>query len=372
MRIDMILQNSNPFGYAAYTASKMKAALEKEGVKVGVVSLEEGTLQKYMEYAKEYPPIGLITYEGTLSKSVHFQKLLNCQELFIAEHALTPIAHFLGQSNTIIGLPDRNLARYAKGYFFPQPVEGRFNRKSLSRPIKIATFASLIDMSRLHSIWRELFSKKVCEAMMNWSMLFKERSHIHPLQQMLSLPAETIALCTQTSGHDLVLATTQYLEASKIRPLVEAFNSLPIHLFGNHFGRNLYATLPNPENVYLHALPPYKQVLNLLEEIEIVVMEPLESIDGPPEYFFHALQQGALPLTPPSPFLEELFGKEAALFYRSHEELIEKCHLYLNDSKKRSLLVDELRQIDMKPFSWKKAAELSLAIFRSKSSTECF
>lgn len=358
-RIDIIIQKMIPFTYPTYTASKMKVALEEEGIEVSIFPLGEGMLQKYINYALEEPPLGLITFETTLFTKVNLPLLLHAPALCIPQNALTPIAHFLEEREKILALPDRKLASYAKGYFLPQPIEPLFTKSSSPRMIKIASFADLLDLTHLQSIWKKFFPPKVFEALQRWSQEFQKSKEIHPLQQMLSLPEEIISLCQGISGHDLFFATTQYLQASKIKPLVESFHSLPLHLFGTHIGKNLYRSLSNGESIHLHALPPYQQILNLLEEIEIVVIEPLDSLDGPPEYFFHALQKGALPLTPPSEYLIELFGQSAPLFYRNHEELLEKCHFYLENPRERCLLIEELRAIDMSPFFWKSAATTS-------------
>jgi len=136
------------------------------------------------------------------------------------------------------------------------------------------------------------------------------------------------------------LAACIDLESTDSLPLLTAFGTLPFHLFGDHKGPDWYRHLP--ESVHLHSLPPHGYLPTLFTQIEIVICDLQPAVDGPPEHFFQALASGALPLTPPTKYLQEVLGEESPLFYRSTGELVEKSHFYLAHPTQRRLLVEEL------------------------------
>lgn len=334
MLCDLFLKENRGNSYENESARQVVKALEKKKIPCRLIRLEGGCLQDYFLYAQHNKPSFTLSFVDLLGQEKPLCDHLQIPHFLWLTHSLASAAHYQNSSFGRVGLTDRSI-KNPNIFFLPQGLPPRSASDNFL--FDVVFFQPLIKRQSEERTWQELFGFEETSKLLKLIQLAQANRALSPWD---FLKSSTSSL----TWNDQIGILERYLYTERAIECISQTEGFSLHVFGEHVGDGWLPSLP--KGVRLHTQLPHTEHLAVLKRSKIALFDHLESLDGVKYWLLPALQVGCLPLTNPTPYLEELLGKEAPIFYPSRDwkALGVKIREYLTHPKKRENAVEKMQE----------------------------
>jgi hypothetical protein len=328
MLIDLIISNSSKHFLEGACMPGVARALEEMGIQTRSFYLDREMATYLREKGeRSFSFIDAIKRELPLSDlfqipTVHWE----------IGSSLSPSVHLIKSRWTRVCYGDHSLKHENLQLFCPG-VDPLWQGEK-EKLFDTVCFAPLVCKEAKREAYQRLFSAEAL-SMIN-----------EPPEDFLSLPPNP-----WLSHNDWLYAIEELEKAKRVQKIVESFKS-PLHLFGEHVGKNWLKRIPNAPHIFLHSALPFSECIEVLKQANFFVVDEPQSFVGHPFWALVAPLCGALPLVPYNPLLVHTFGTDA-FCYRDPKTLQERLTYFKSDDKKKKELIYEMKKIVLDNFTWK-------------------
>ncbi len=340
MHVDILTENRWSYTQENYLAEQVKRGFDALGVKWRHIALSDGTFGSYL--LNEDRPDWTLAFKDPIKQQTPICELMRIPHFQWEHQSLAGVVHHLEASYSHVAFTDRGVDGV---HFLPHGVDPDLKGEK-ERIFDVVLFNDLIDTQNKIQTWHELFCKQGVKLLEQGVVSCANK---FPVKHLIGQKPDVLSL------NDLVHGVEEYLRAEKVCELVCTLKGG--HLFGEHIGNNWLVRLNN--RVSLHAKLPYIEHFEVLKMSRILVREQWPGSDGSDEWLLPALQVGCLVLTNPTPYLEELVGKESEIFYPEGDwkGLQERIDFFLAHPEKAKLIIEELQEKCVESHSWNRQVQ---------------
>lgn len=340
MHVDLLTCSRKFYSYETYAATHLAHAFQEIGMATAIFSLDDGGLSEYLSQAAANPPKWTVAFKPLLKLTQPLCDILGIPHLHWERRSLSYSAHLMGSRFGKMALTDRKAAAHYSLTFLPHATHLNVGKLCAGRPYDVVLFADLVDEACKLSLWKELFPPE------GVSLLIEGAKRC--LQDPNTLPFHVAHLLHRASPealafHDVAFFLEDYVRAVRMRTLIESFEGVQVHIFGDHIGNNWLRRLKNKDWISLHSTLPYTEHFEVLKMAKILVRSHDKGFDGSDEWVLPAIEAGCLPLIPPIPYFEERLGNERRLFYE--DNLSDQITYFLAHPAERAALVSQLKEV---------------------------
>ncbi len=310
-RVDLLIRSSKPFSFEKYMAKALTEAFEGFGVATQSVAFDQKGVLEYASSVNEDPPLFTLSFSHQLSL-----KNKEIPHFYWEWRTVAESLHLLN-FHSKLGISCRKMAQKCSSLgldvsFLP-PAAKFPEKESHERPYDVVLFDDLICTNYLEQNWQEFFEPSYVQKLHAIVEKCQENPSHLPLDVILSQGIDEEKL------NDTLFLAEEYLKAKRISALLETFEGVQVHVFGEHIGNNWLKRLKNSKNIHLHSSHTqaglYTDYFDILKSSKWIVRDQIHHKDGVDEWVFAAIAHGCLPITSKTPYLEQELGRDLWVFY---------------------------------------------------------
>ncbi len=275
-RVDFFTRYQMVYSRENYGARALKKAFEKFEVPYASYCHHQDVLADYLAYFSSSPAQATIAFEDVFPGERPLCELLNVPHFFWVD-SLSDATHYLKSPLAKVVLDDEELCHFLqkKGYenvvYLPFGISEKLEHDpEEERPFDVVMFEELVDVAELEKTWEALYDLHTADLIQQTVSLCLKNPQLAAFD---AVEESLRGLSVSISFGNMLFLVEEYLQATKIVPLVEAFEGVRVDLFGEHVGNNWLRRLKNAQYIYPHWSLPYTEYYALLKKSKILVAD---------------------------------------------------------------------------------------------------
>ncbi|MBJ7449682.1 MAG: glycosyltransferase [Parachlamydiales bacterium] len=190
----------------------------------------------------------------------------------------------------------------------------------LDKKYPIVFMGSFYDIELVEKLWKQRYSKKLIQQMLDIVQHLQNDPYLHLMQAMNDLWD-----LEEKNAAEVYCQIELYLRSIERWELVKAFSDYPLHIFGgpiaigNHHGRSWKKALKGT-NVIVHDVVKYLPSLEIMRQTHVLLNSCPVFIGGTHDRVMNGLACRAMVVTNCNEHTQELFGHNKGVgYFRMHQ-----------------------------------------------------
>lgn len=368
MKKIVLLIGENPYNTTHFFVKALGDALQKKGVIVKILSLQEGCYYETFQNLSQDPPDVTASFSDIHLNGISLGNLLQIPHISLLIDPAYYFVHQMTGDYTCVTAVDEEEVDFFKKLgiqkilFLPHAVPQSLALQTLQqkRDLDIVFFGTAIDIEEIETRW-------LCD---QHGLILKEMAQ-EVLNGKISCFQAIINKGFSPGGglfFELYKKLDLYIRGVDRLKLMHALSGFSLSVFGDKIGkRGWRELLQGQKGASVHPAIPFKKAIEVMKKAKIVLNSNLRFKEGSHERIFYGFALGACVITGKNSYIKKAIqGSEWTTYtYGNWADVADKADDLLNHPQLREKIVYEERKNILSHHTWEHRVDRLIEAFNS-------